>query len=75
MGRNSLDTPTTDNQYDRLMKRIKADFVTGDDGFKLYWPDTFKGGGFNSWLLRAIADELDKVNEPWQNQKVLDKRR
>ena len=43
----------------------QKDFVTGDDGFIYYWPDT-KNGAYSAWMLRTLADELDKQNEDWQ---------
>lgn len=43
----------------------QGEFVTGDDGFVIYWP---KGcyGAFAAWHLRAIADELDRRNAEWE---------
>jgi len=42
------------------------EFVVGDDGFVMYWPAGFAGGGFSAWHLRELADELDRRNEAWQ---------
>lgn len=44
----------------------RGDFVTGDDGFVIYWPD--RTGGFSSHMLRVLADELDKRNEWLKNE-------
>lgn len=41
-----------------------GDFVTGDDGFTLFWPDA-KIGGFSSTNLRVLADEIDRRNQKW----------
>lgn len=40
------------------------EIVTGDDGYKIYWPRP-NGGGFDSKTLREIADELDRLNAAW----------
>lgn len=61
MGKKNKTPPFSDN----VRKKILNDFITGDDGYKIYWPEGFQGGGFSSWLLRLIADELDKANEDW----------
>ena len=44
-----------------------GDFVTGDDGFVVFWPGAGRGA-FEAWHLRIIADELDKRNAPWAAQ-------
>ena len=48
-----------------LISRIPAeDWVTGDDGFVMFWPDGRKGA-FSARHLRTIADELDRRNAAW----------
>ncbi|APR52017.1 hypothetical protein CA223_06670 [Sphingomonas koreensis] len=42
-----------------------GEFVTGDDGFVVYWPQGFGGGAFSAWTLRVFADELDRRNAGW----------
>lgn len=42
------------------------EFVVGDDGFVMYWPSGFAGGGFSAWMLRELADEIDRRNAAWQ---------
>lgn len=42
----------------------RGDFVTGEDGFFVYWPTPLHGA-LNEWVLRAIADELERLNAPW----------
>ena len=47
---------------------IKAVYEEGDifkdfDGYYKYWPSN--EGAFQSWHLRAIADELDARNRDW----------
>lgn len=51
----------------RILARMEADgaFVTGDDGFVVYWPDPERLGAYSAWVLRLIADELDRRNGPW----------
>lgn len=39
----------------------QGDFVTGDDGFVIFWPSANRGG-LTSWMLRALADEIDRRN-------------
>lgn len=61
MGRDALDK--------EIVKKAtnKGDFVTGDDGFVVFWPEGQRGA-FEAWHLRAIADELDRRNEKWLKQ-------
>lgn len=42
----------------------EGEFVTGDDGYVVYWPKHC-GGAFSAWTLRAFADELDRRNAAW----------
>lgn len=44
-----------------------GDFVMGDDGFVVFWPEVQRGA-FEAWHLRVLADELDKRNAPWMAQ-------
>ena len=42
-----------------------GDLVRGDDGFFIYWPTSLASrGALTSWMLRALADEIDRLNEP-----------
>lgn len=43
---------------DRLDELIGEEVVVGDDGFRLWFPTTGKGG-WPSWALRVIADWMD----------------
>lgn len=56
---------TPDEQ--RLIEKVEdaGDFITGDDGFVLFWP-TESRGAFYSRHLRIIADELDRRNAAWE---------
>lgn len=43
----------------------KADeFVTGDDGYVVFWPHR-NSGCLPAYILRIIADELDRRNAEW----------
>ena len=51
---------------EELISRIPPDeFVTGDDGYVVYWPTDKRGGALSAWVLRVIADYLDARNAAW----------
>ncbi len=42
----------------------QGDIVCGDDGFWIYWPTSpGSNGALTGWMLRALADEIDRLNE------------
>ncbi len=47
--------------------REHGDFVTGDDGYVVFWPEN-RHGYYTAANLRELADELDYVNAPWDRQ-------
>lgn len=47
--------------------RTRGDIISSEDGFKVYWPLN-PVGFLSAEALRIIADELDRLNEPWQKQ-------
>jgi hypothetical protein len=49
---------------DFIARNPVTDWVTGDDGFVVYWPEVNRGA-HSAWSLRAIADELDRRNAAW----------
>lgn len=49
-----------------FFERIEGDFVTNEAGEEVFWP-TGNGGYYNAYVLRAIADELDTRNGPWND--------
>lgn len=53
---------------DRIIQLASPDFVPGDDGYLMWWPDGFNRGGLSSESLRIIADELDIRNKPWDDE-------
>lgn len=46
------------------MASLNNEFVTGDDGFVMYWPRGV--GGLTAQDLRDLADELDNRNKAWE---------
>jgi hypothetical protein len=54
---------------EKFIARVDArdEFALDVDGFWYYWPKR-NGGSISTWMLRAIADELDRRNEPWQRE-------
>lgn len=49
----------------QLIEKAQADFVVEMDGFVYYAPVAGRGH-FNAWMLRALADELDRRNAAWE---------
>mgnify|MGYP000072426489 CR=1 FL=1 len=49
------------------LAKSRNEIAMGCDGFFYWWPNvaTTGGGQFSAWHLRAIADELDRLNGPW----------
>lgn len=49
-----------------MADKFKKELIVLEDGFYYYWPESV--GAFSSHILREIADELDRLNAPWQEQ-------
>jgi hypothetical protein len=51
------------NDHVELIERLKEDkdIIRFDDGYWYFWPDSTRGA-FRANQLRAIADELDRLN-------------
>jgi len=49
--------------------RVKVGEVFQDvDGYHKFWPNHPSGGGyFPTYMMREIADKVDKLNEEWDN--------
>ena len=47
------------------MAEERGDFVRGDDGYWVFWPDRTNVGALAAWELRVLADELDRLNAEW----------
>lgn len=45
-----------------------GEFIRGDDGYLSFFLHNYNGGGFEEWILRDLADELKRINEPWDRQ-------
>ena len=58
----------TDDLVKRILERAntEGDIVRGDDGFYVYWPR--RAGALPAYQLRALADELDRLNEPYEKE-------
>lgn len=44
-----------------------GDLLIKEDGFYGFWPE-LRGGYWDSYVLREIADTLDELNAPWQKE-------
>lgn len=53
-------------QKRNIVEKCISDMVVFDDGFWHYWIEN--KGALSSFALRTIADELDRINKPWQDQ-------
>ncbi len=45
-----------------------GELAVGDDGYFIFFADSDKRGGMEEWLLRELADELKRINKPWDDQ-------
>ncbi len=58
-----------ENEADRIrymqISEERGDFVTGDDGYVVYWPTNNSHGSLAAHHLRWLADELDRRNAEW----------
>jgi hypothetical protein len=61
-----IDTIDSNIDKTRLLRKVdeQGDIIQGDDGYYVFWPKE-SHGALSPWMLRAIADELDRRNEPW----------
>lgn len=50
---------------DIISRMPASDWVCGDDGYWVYWPEAKNMGAYSAWHLRAIADHLDALNAEW----------
>lgn len=49
------------------MARQRKEICPSDDGYNYYWP-AGEGGAIAAEELRALADELDRLNEGWDKE-------
>ena len=47
---------------------VRHEIFTDVDGFRYFWPEGYNGGCFSAAALRVIADELDRMNKPHQDE-------
>lgn len=50
------------------MSEAREEFIHLEDGYLYYSPEGGVHGAFSSWMLRALADELDRRNAAWDAQ-------
>lgn len=49
------------------MTEERGEFVTGDDGYVIFWPEG-KHGGLSEVDLIILSEELHRRNEAWDAQ-------
>lgn len=60
-------TESNEEYRARIIKTIKDDIIQDVDGYYYFWPA--EGGGyFNEFTLRVIADHLEELNKPWDDE-------
>lgn len=47
------------------MSTESGDFIQGDDGYYVFWPEGFNRGALTPVDLRILADHIDRLNETW----------
>lgn len=62
-----MTTNEEDRQRCLAISEERGDFVTGEDGYVVYWPDLRSRslGALAAHHLRWLADELDRRNAEW----------
>ena len=49
--------------------KLAGQFEPSDDGFYYFWPEFEKDAGcLSPYVLRELADELDKLNQSWNDE-------
>jgi hypothetical protein len=57
----------TEEYKERIISCIREDIIQDVDGYYYFWPS--EGGGyFSEFVLRTIADHLEELNKPWDNE-------
>lgn len=63
--------PGTGRTFDVFFKDnnvFLGDIIQKEDGYYDFWPADHNGGYWAAYVLRAIADVVDELNEPWDQQ-------
>jgi uncharacterized protein (DUF2164 family) len=60
---------TTKTTTSSLPQHIRDNFVQDVDGYYYYWPGkTDREGHYAAHHLREIAEALDEINKPWDDE-------
>lgn len=52
---------------EHVLKAAERDIIPDESGFYIFWP-TGERGGLTAPSLRVIADRLDEINKPWEEE-------
>lgn len=60
----------TESYAERVLRisTERNEFLTGDDGYVVWWPDGSTHGALVAAELRILAAELDRRNAAWDKQ-------
>lgn len=60
---------TNDTGYGISFNNINlGDLVYLEDGFYHYFPINYKSSCISSWVLKDIANKLDELNKPYEEE-------
>ena len=45
-----------------------GEILMAEDGYYVFFSDDSKRGFWEAYILRQIADRLDEINKPWDDQ-------
>lgn len=45
-----------------------GDYLRGDDGYYMFWPDMSRSGAWPGYLLQEIGSRLDELNTEWDRE-------
>ena len=45
-----------------------GEILMSEDGYYNFWPDLHRGGYWPSYILRMLADRVDEMNKPWDEE-------
>lgn len=69
MNKLSFTLSPDDGHYDVILGSTYCGTLEIDvDGFYYYLPTPYKDGYYPGWFLKAIGEELEKINEPWEKE-------